>query len=85
MASDYVDMINLTQFRVQLEAVVKTAINMQVQQTTSNYKIVKEDSGPSICTDAVVSQLCYRMFRLKISFNFKFTAVSETNGIVSGA
>ena len=44
MASDYVDTIHLIQFRVQSEVVETTAINMQVQQTASDYKIVMKDS-----------------------------------------
>lgn len=58
MVSDYVDMFHSTQFKVQSEVVVKTAINMQVQKTASDYKIVKKDSGPYICTVVLLSHSC---------------------------
>ena len=58
MTSDYVYMIHLTQFRVQSEAVVKTALNMQVQQKANYYKIVMEPSGPCICTVVLLSYSC---------------------------
>lgn len=63
MASDYVDVIHLTQFRVQSEAVVKTAISTWFQQRASDYKIVMKDSDPCICTVVLLSRsyvmLCY--------------------------
>jgi len=51
-------MIHLTQFRVQSEVVVTTAMNVQVQQTASDYKIVMKDSDPCICTVVLLSHSC---------------------------
>jgi hypothetical protein len=58
MASDYVDMIHLTQFRVQSEVVVTTAINMQVQQKASDYKIFMKDSDSCVCAVVLLSHSC---------------------------
>ena len=58
IASDYVDLIHLTQFMVQLEVVVTRAIYMQFQQKASIYKIVMKDSGLCIFTLVLLSLCC---------------------------